>query len=408
MPMDVVVINDTAHVDGGAAAVAVQSAAGLAQAGFRVTFIAAQGPIASELVRSNVQVVLARKGQGDHGPTSNVNLRRVWNVSAAKATARVLEGLDQHNCVVHAHNWHAALSASAPSTALALGFEVVCTLNDYNIACPTVGFFDQKAGQICPLAPLSARCVMRSCTRHSAGKALAILRQLIQMKAGIPRKIRHFITVSEFSEAVLRPYFAPETSAYRISNPVDVSRERPVDVTHNQVFLMVARLERTKGVTLFAEAARRGDVKCCFVGDGRCRGEIMRENPSAEVTGWLSSKGVREHLRRSRSLVLPSIWYEAQPLSVLESSAMGVPSIVSDSCASREQVEDGVTGLHFRGGDVESLIAGLHRLKDDKLVARLGGNAFERFWADPPTIERHVQALALVYESMLARQGGVT
>jgi glycosyltransferase involved in cell wall biosynthesis len=405
MPLDVVVLNDAAHVNGGAAAVAVQSAVGLAQAGFRVTFIAAQGPIASELEGSNVQVVLARVSDSNHGPTSNLILRRLWNVSAGKVTARVLEGRDRHNCVVHAHNWHGALSASAPGTALQRGFEVICTLHDYNIACPTGSFFDQKSARICPLTPLSAKCVVRACTGNSASKALEVLRQLIQIRSGIPRKIRHFVTVSEFSESILRTYFGPEASVYRVSNPLDVSRGRPVDVAHNQIFSMIARLDRAKGVTLFAEATRRGDFKCCFVGDGRCRSEILRENPSAEVTGWLPLKEVRDQLSRTRCLVLPSIWYEAQPLCVLEASAMGVPSIVSDICASREQIEDGITGFLFRTGDVDSLVAGLRRLEDDNLVARLGRNAFERFWADPPTIERHVQALAAVYEKVLARRG---
>jgi glycosyltransferase involved in cell wall biosynthesis len=87
---------------------------------------------------------------------------------------------------------------------------------------------------------------------------------------------------------------------------------------------------------------------------------------------------------------------------VLQASAIGVPSIVSDACAAREQIQDGVTGLLFRNGNVESLIAGLQRLQDDKLVTALGINAYNRFWANPPTIERHVQALAAIYERMLA------
>jgi glycosyltransferase involved in cell wall biosynthesis len=165
---------------------------------------------------------------------------------------------------------------------------------------------------------------------------------------------------------------------------------------------MVSRLEVIKGGELFAEAARLGGFRCLFVGDGPCRSEIRQKNPAAEITGWLPSESVWQQLRLSRCLVFPSLWYEAQPLVVLQASAVGVPSIVSDGCAARDQVEDGVTGLLFKNGDVESLLASLQHLQDDKLVTTLGINAYNRFWADPPTMERHVHALAVVYERMLA------
>jgi glycosyltransferase involved in cell wall biosynthesis len=231
---------------------------------------------------------------------------------------------------------------------------------------------------------------------------LALLRHGLQAQAGIPRKIRHFITVSEFSETVLRPYLGRGASLYRLSNPLEVSRSKPVAVARNQTHSMVGRLETPKGVLLFAQAARRGGFQSCFVGDGPCRDEILQRNPDAEVTGWLASKEVWEQLKRSRVLIFPSLWYEAQPLAVLQASALGVPSIVSDACAAREQVEDGVTGLLFRNGDLESLLDGLRRLRDDKLVAALGINAYNRFWSDPPTLERHVAALSTIYKDMIS------
>jgi glycosyltransferase involved in cell wall biosynthesis len=401
MVLDVVIINDTAYVDGGAAAVAVQSAAGLARAGFRVTFVAALGPIAPELQESDVKVVLAQTREVSGGPSSRLMLRRIWNSSASKVTACVLDDLDRRKCVVHAHNWHSAISVSAISVALDLGFELVCTLNDYNIACPAVSFFDRSAMRICALRPLSLKCLARACTRHPASKALAVLRHVVQLQAGIPQKLRHFVTVSDLSESVLRPYFVKEASVYRIFNPVRVPYSQPVAVACNRIYSMVARLETLKGVLLFAEAARLGGLHCRFVGDGPCRDGILRQNSEAEVTGWLSAAEVWEQLKCSRCLVFPSLWYEAQPLAVLQASAIGVPSIVSDACAAREQIEDGVTGLLFRNGDVESLLTSLRRLEDDNFVATLGLNAFNRFWANPPTIERHVAALAAVYDRVL-------
>ncbi len=80
--------------------------------------------------------------------------------------------------------------------------------------------------------------------------------------------------------------------------------------------------------------------------------------------------------------------------------------IVSDVCAAREQIADGVEGLWFRSGDFKSLAAALERLKDDALVARLSSAAYDSYWRDPPTLARHVEETLSVYRAMLARQKG--
>ncbi len=86
---------------------------------------------------------------------------------------------------------------------------------------------------------------------------------------------------------------------------------------------------------------------------------------------------------------------------------MGTPVVVSDGCAGREEIEDGVSGLWFKSGDAVSLGAALTRLRDDRLVAALSQGAYESFWSNPPTLARHVEAIVGVYRQMLAR-GGLT
>jgi glycosyltransferase involved in cell wall biosynthesis len=92
-----------------------------------------------------------------------------------------------------------------------------------------------------------------------------------------------------------------------------------------------------------------------FIGDGPLKDELMRVAPSVTVTGWQTPSEAHELMRQSRALVLPSLWYETQGLVVAEASAMGVPVIVPSTSAAREWVEDGVTGLIFKGGDVNGL-----------------------------------------------------
>jgi len=65
-------------------------------------------------------------------------------------------------------------------------------------------------------------------------------------------------------------------------------------------------------------------------------------------------------------------------------------------------VRDGVNGLHFARGSVESLVERMNRLAaDDALAARLGRAAYEWYWRDPWTAERHAAELEEIYEEML-------
>lgn len=85
----------------------------------------------------------------------------------------------------------------------------------------------------------------------------------------------------------------------------------------------------------------------------------------------LSLSGVYEQAEVSRVLqgldvvVVPSVWYENSPNTILEALAHRTPVIVSDLGGMAELVEDGVNGLRFVPGDASDLAAKLRQLIDN-------------------------------------------
>jgi glycosyltransferase involved in cell wall biosynthesis len=228
-----------------------------------------------------------------------------------------------------------------------------------------------------------------------------VLRQCVQDSWGLVPLIKHFIKVSDFSINILRPYLPHGATVYALPNIIDIPLQPLVNVMANSAYTMVGRLSREKGPISFAEAAARGPFKAVFVGEGNCRGHVQALCPTAEITGWCSRAQVVERLREARALVFPSLWYEAQPLAIREAAAMGVPAIVSDRCAGRDDVIDGVTGLWFRGGDVDDLVCKIRRMEDDNAAQRMGQAAYRHYWESPATVERHVVELKRIYEQVL-------
>ncbi|MCP4536077.1 MAG: glycosyltransferase family 4 protein [Chloroflexi bacterium] len=105
---------------------------------------------------------------------------------------------------------------------------------------------------------------------------------------------------------------------------------------------------------------------------------VRRLQQMARQDTRLSLAGVYERTEVSRVLqgldviVVPSVWYENSPNTILEAFAHRTPVIVSDLGGMAELVEDGVNGLQFATGDPSSLAIKLRQLVDDPgLLSRL-------------------------------------
>lgn len=398
--MHVVLILDHAHINGGQAKVAIESALGLRARGHEVTLFAAVGPVDPRLPAAGAEVVCL--GQDDIHSTTNklaFAAQVVWNVAAARALGDLLARCDPTDTVVHVHGWAKALSPAIGPALAASGLPLVYTMHEFFLVCPNGGFYDYPAQAICHRRPMSLACLARNCDSKSyPRKILRLARHAaLDHVSGMKQAIRHVILISRLQEEAAGPYFPPGTVFHRIGNPIAVPELGPKPDGPPGDFLFVGRLSPEKGAEIFAEAARIAGVRPVFVGDGPSAEELKARYPEAAFLGWKPPEEVLDLMRGARALVFPSVWYEGQPLTVYEALALGTPVIVSDACAGREAVADGETGFWFRSGDAAALAARLTALSDDTLARRMSEAAHARYWTAPLTMERHLDGLLEVY-----------
>ncbi|MEO6595859.1 MAG: glycosyltransferase [Planctomycetota bacterium] len=96
-------------------------------------------------------------------------------------------------------------------------------------------------------------------------------------------------------------------------------------------------------------------------------------------------------------LVVPSLWYENTPFSVLEALNVGVPVVASNLGGIAEVVVEGVSGLLFPAGDAKALGALLTEL------ASAPERLLELRPPKPPSIDDNVTRLEQVYGEVLAQ-----
>jgi glycosyltransferase involved in cell wall biosynthesis len=307
--------------------------------------------------------------------------------------------------VVHCHNLFPLLSPAAIRAAWASHTPVVMTLHNYRLMCVSGNFLrDGRSCEDC-LGHLPWRGVMHACYQGSKLGSGALATAV-----SVHRALHTFDRVTLFladGEFVKQRHEKAGMFAGRIrAKPQFCSATTRRDGP-GRYFVYVGRLHPEKGVGVLLEAWRDIDADLVIVGDGPQAASLRASAPArVTFTGELAGDEVPAVLREARALLVPSIWYEGSPRTIVEAYAAGVPVIASRIGALSDVVSDGRTGLLVTAGSPSDWAAAVERLFDDGFSQRLGENAYAR-WVREFHPERGLAHLEGAYRDAvaLARKG---
>jgi glycosyltransferase involved in cell wall biosynthesis len=402
--MRIIIVNDYATVNGGAGKIALESAISLSKAGHQVDVFCGVGDAPEGFENENLKLhSLKTKKYGEFGAKESF-IRSVANPLTIQGLTELLKSCDPKNTVVHIHSWRDSLSASFMEPVLKGEFKFVVTAHDYSLACPYSGFYNFGTNTICGKTALSLGCLTCRCNGGSMiRKHLTTVRQVIQKtRFQLPKSLKHLITVSDFSGNILRPYLPSTTKIHSVMNPVNIEQKPRPQCEKAKSYVFVGRLTIEKDPRIAAEACRQAGVALTIVGEGALLEELKSDYPEVTFTGWQNSAQVHDHMRNSRALIFPSVWYEAAPITPHEALAVGIPSIVSDVCASSEMVRARKCGLVFETSNVNDLIKKIQEMESEEIAQQLSETGYNDYWANPHTNDRHVKDLEKVYSEVLA------
>ncbi len=178
-------------------------------------------------------------------------------------------------------------------------------------------------------------------------------------------------------------------------------------------FVLVARMLRDKGVLQFARAAQR--VKLAHPdwhfllaggtdsGNPTSLSEAQLRTLEQEYgVEWLGHcTDIAGLLQGCHVAVLPTIYREGVPKTLLEASAAGLPMIASDTAGCREVVTDGVTGLLVPPRMVEPLAQAMLLMGEDAELRRRCGRAARDKAEAVFSVDDVVEHTFRIYEELL-------
>jgi glycosyltransferase involved in cell wall biosynthesis len=331
----------------------------------------------------------------------------IWNPTIARRFCRLAKMTRPD--VAHFHNTWFGLNPRALQGLKSAGIPTVVTLHNYRLACANGQLL--RSGRPCEVCvgKDAWSAVQFKCYRNSriASTAAALGIEVHRRQGTWTQSVDLFLSLTEFAReraiagglpaerVVVRPNFVADPGARKL---------RP---SESQTVLCVGRLSKEKGFDVilkaWAGAAPRG-LRLLILGSGPEESQLRRlASSSVHFTGHLPSDEVNALLLSCRAVLVPSIWYEGQPLGVLESMAAGAPIIGSNIGGLGETLEPLGPRCLVAAADVGAWSSAVADLADGDFVDEAGEAARATYdWRHTPDGAR--QSLEGLYKSLLTSQ----
>ncbi|MFA5155225.1 MAG: glycosyltransferase family 4 protein [Patescibacteria group bacterium] len=408
--MKILQVNKFHYPRGGADKYFLDLAAALRSAGHEVAVFAMQHP--QNLPAPESRYFVSR---------ISFNSRRLKD--QLKAPGRVLYSLEAKRKfsalvkdfqpeIIHLHNIYHHLSPSILSVAKEHKIPVVMHLHDYKLICANHALFAH--GAYCEHCRPNRyyQCFLRRCLKDSyAASALAAAEMYLHhsILKIYEKNIAVFIAPSRFMKEIVVSFGQPAEKIQVIYNGYNPELLKPggtaiIDgkLKDGGYLLYFGRLSEEKGLDTLIRAAALSGQSVKIAGRGPV-GEKLKQLAGAlkapvEFLGQKTGAELSALIAGAKAAIIPSIWPENMPLSLLEALSLGKPVIASNIGGLPEVIADGRNGFLFAPGKADDLARCIEKLAETDLSA-MGQAAKITAAAFSP--QQNLAAVLAVYRSLL-------
>lgn len=261
--------------------------------------------------------------------------------------------------ILHVHIFYGWLSNAIILAAHRCGVPVVMSNHEYRWTCPVYTHIDAR-GEICNACADSPwNSVLKRCNK---GNVVISLLNLIEILCRdhvfkTADKIDGIVMVSDFIKVHtgrLKPNFLSKSV---VLNNFVAKPDGFVEAANRsrRELVFFGRISREKGLTTLVQAMSKFEELTLNVVGGGDLDLLKKAGSNIVVHGKMPRAELMQLVGRCAFSVIPSEWYENNPMSLIESLGLGVPVIGARIGGIPEMIHHGQTGYLFESGSVESL-----------------------------------------------------
>lgn len=296
--------------------------------------------------------------------------------------------------VVHLNNVHTQLSPVMAELAHQRGIKVVWTLHDYKLLCPRYDCL-KNGNTICETcfngdkkACLDNKCMKGSKLASFIGFKEAIVWNRERLEASTDV----FICPSQFmADKMVQGGFS-KSKMRTLCNFIDVEKCKyaPTDGTDytddvellpkkEEYYCFIGRLSHEKGAKTLIEAANQLPYKLVIIGGGPLMDELKSvAHTNIEFVGFKQWNDIKQLVGKARFSVIPSEWYENNPLSVIEAQCLGTPVLGANIGGIPE-----LTDYTFSSGNIADLKTKIEKMWNSEFdYQQIASDAQHRYDAE--------------------------
>lgn len=287
-----------------------------------------------------------------------------YHFEAAKKIEQLIQ--DEKPDLAHIHLLWGQITPSIFPVLKKHNIPILFTVHDYRIVCPAYTFRNGK-GNICEECQGKHfyKCFTNTCTKgNKIMSAVMAAEQYFRNYFFNPANyIDGFIYVSNFARSIQEKYMPtlknkPNITLYNFSTSIV---NTPKKVEDDKYFLFFGRLSYEKGVFTLLEAFKGlPQCKLKIVGTGPLEKELKQfkdkyQLNNIEFLGYKRGKELEDLVSNAYFVIVPSEWYENNPMTIIEAYSVGTPVIGARIGGIPEIIIDTKTGFQFTSGDINDL-----------------------------------------------------
>jgi len=259
--------------------------------------------------------------------------------------------------VVHLNNIHTHLSPVLAEIAYKKQIRVVWTLHDYKLLCPRYDCL--RNGIPCRLCFSDKTGVLKhKCTKNSLfASSLAYVEAKKWSREKLEKYTHVFICPSEFMKSQMLAGGFSEEKLRVLPNFVSIPVEDFIPAQREDYYCYAGRISGEKGIATLLQTAQQLPYSLKIAGRGPLFDNLQSYYASDKIQflGYLNQGEIQSLVGKARFSVIPSEWYENNPLSGIESLCYGTPVLGAAMGGIPELIEENRDGRLFESGNTEDL-----------------------------------------------------